>query len=378
MNLLSGGCIKINEQIYELVKNCKSSNEIKLLSEEYGEDDRLFLSCLADQMELSGLYSVDSLSRIKRVDYVMTNLCNLNCRHCCLSATPISYDKVQFSANMDIIKKIICLNPETITLTGGEPLIVKNIYDILKHLRKNYAGQVVLATNATLIDNSNAELLCECIHHFDISIDGYDEKSTSLIRGAGVYGKVVNAIQILKNYGAKSISLSAVFTNSTKVQMERFVDFCSELGVKPITRYMNLTGRAATNGLEDATEIVNFLTPEVRDVHLCTAGIDIIAVTENGTVYPCVNMMENEFVVGNILDANISEKLSWNEDLSWFRNFSQYISLYRDECSECEVNGFCWNCPASAYNFIKDKKINQLNRFCQSKKDRMMEALWNE
>lgn len=379
LNVLNGGCIKINIQIYEIIKECKSAKDIQLIAEEYDDDDKVFLSCLAEEIERIHLFHNVSSKQLKRVDYLMTKLCNLNCKHCCLSAIQVNADDMKkFKAHMDIIQKIVELQPEGINLTGGEPLTISNINEILEYVSQNYQGKITLATNATLIGEHNVEFLCQRIHHFDISIDGYDEESSTLIRGHGVFNKVIKAIHLLKDNGARSISLSAAFTNSTYKHIQKFIDLCSELGVQPITRYMNPTGRALINQLEDATEIVDFLKPEVRDVHHCTAGIDIISVTEDGSVYPCVNMIEPEFKIGNILHENIMTKLAWDIQLPWFRSFSQYLPLYRNECKECAVNCFCWNCPSEVFSFLRQKQSDKLTTFCEAKKSQMFEALWHE
>ena len=74
-----------------------------------------------------------------------------------------------------IIDKIVDIEPGGIVLTGGEPLLRKDFFEIIRYLRSKYNGKVALATNATLINDDNVKLLAELIDKFDISIDGVDE-----------------------------------------------------------------------------------------------------------------------------------------------------------------------------------------------------------
>ena len=71
--------------------------------------------------------------RLENVTVMLTDKCNLACKHYCASELSLSRD-ISFS----VLRKIIELEPMQITVTGGEPLLHKNIEEILCFLRTEY------------------------------------------------------------------------------------------------------------------------------------------------------------------------------------------------------------------------------------------------
>ena len=132
--------------------------------------------------------------RLENITVMLTNTCNLACKHCCATEISASQD-ISFQA----LNQIIALEPQQITVTGGEPLLHKRIRDILSLLKKEYKGILVLATNGTLVEHY-FDLILTYIDKVEISLDGVEDKDTEKYRGRGVFQKVLDAVQMLKQH----------------------------------------------------------------------------------------------------------------------------------------------------------------------------------
>lgn len=68
------------------------------------------------------------------------------------------------------IRKIAKWNPDNVSISGGEPLVRRDIKEILIYLRKVYNGKITLSTNGLLIDKENIETLKKCVDYFEIVV----------------------------------------------------------------------------------------------------------------------------------------------------------------------------------------------------------------
>jgi radical SAM protein with 4Fe4S-binding SPASM domain len=280
---------------------------------------------------------------------------------------------------MDIIERIVELRPMGVSITGGEPLLVRNLREVLEYLFEHFSNGIGLATNATLINEENVVWLCELVSSFDISIDGINSATCDAIRGAGTFDKVISAIKLIKKHTNKEIILSMVTDNETDKNSDAFIAMCKELDVTPRIRTMNLVGRAKDNHI-DSDEIVEFMRASTANLvasYDCPGGTKELFVNSKGDVYPCPLFAENEYKVGTIFDRDLTEKLTWNKQLDWFKAFSEYIPDTRTECETCEVRSFCWNCPALAKSYMENNEIAALRSICADKQRALHEVLWN-
>ena len=83
--------------------------------------------------------------------------------------------------------------------TGGEPLVRKA--DIIKLCEKHNDCAFLAYTNGTLVDEAFCEQMQKVGNlYLAISLEGFAEVN-DLRRGNGVFGKVMNAMSLLKQHG---------------------------------------------------------------------------------------------------------------------------------------------------------------------------------
>ncbi|MDD5128153.1 MAG: radical SAM protein [Candidatus Omnitrophica bacterium] len=142
----------------------------------------------------------------------MTNLCNLRCRMCSISEN--GNRELSKETIIDILDQASAMGIKEAVLTGGEPFLRKDIFDILKHCRLR-SMRWVITTNGTLIDRDLAQRLSDSGGgHLHFSLEGL-EKTNDFFRGDGNFKKTTEAIKIinsLRNKGAFSLSVGIACT----------------------------------------------------------------------------------------------------------------------------------------------------------------------
>jgi radical SAM protein with 4Fe4S-binding SPASM domain len=378
-NFTNGMTLKIHKEVFQLIKDCKSKLDIIKIADALSDKDKEFFMTLAETIENNKIFTDCSENAIKEISYIVTHQCNLRCKHCCMVAKTYNKNKSEkIILDFSIIKTIVSYNPETIILTGGEPLIVDNMIEMLIWLKENYNNKVILSTNAILINEKNVEILCDTVDIFDISLDGLTSEKSDKIRGVGTYNKVMQSINLLQNAGAKRIRLSNALTEAAKEDGILFNKMYEKMGIEPIIRYMTPTGRAKDNDLFFCDQLTKFLSTGHFSPNICGGGITKLSVDSDGDVYPCNNFIEEKYRIGNILDTKMQNILLNFEREEWFKNFSCYLPNYRNECKECEVNQYCWTCPFEIKLLEDSNNIKDLTQICKEKKEKMLKAAYYE
>lgn len=251
-------------------------------------------------------------------------------------------------------------------ISGGEPLIVNDFFDIVSYMKKRIKGTYTLMTNGILINESNIKLIGEYYDHISLSLDGIDPETTNIVRGEDIFDKVIEKIDMLHKENINDISLSAVLPRSLEVQ-NKFKELCSNLNVSPLIRELSLTGRGEENLKFLNDEYNKFLNKNsyskynegereyLGNLKKCGAGKTIITISPNGSIYPC-NLLQEEFLkIGNIFESDIKDKV-YNYDIH--KKIREKIKI---ECLNCEYEYLCWTCYSKIYLMLIKKTYFYLN-----------------
>jgi len=377
LNRTNGKSIRINSQFADMISDVTSSDDVRSMGSEYEESDRVFFDHIADTMDKYELFKDKyATDKINSISFITTDKCNLFCKHCCFSAKCIGKSEEKILFDTQIFQAVLDLKPEELSITGGEPLLLSNFNEMIDMIKSSFHGRTALCTNGTLINEDNAPALCDCFDIFDISLDGYDEKSSEAVRGKGTFKKVLSAIEILKANNAKLIRLSCAIKGKSDFEKSSFEALCKKLDVQPLIRRMTLSGRAAENEIDDVNDYSCFTDLTITSCYDCAGGKTNLTVDWKGDIYPCNNFVLPEYKMCNIFDKDVRSKFGWKKDMPWFKEFAKYLPDKREECKNCEVNMFCWNCPSTTKSFLDSRKITSLRSICSEKKRKIMEAIW--
>ena len=322
----------------------------------------------------------------KQVSIELTNNCNLKCVHCCVGAGEREKKDLDTDCIIEILEKCIKWNPEEINLSGGEPLLRKDFFEILQYLRKRYKGHITLSTNGTLINCDNVLKLCDNLDQIDISLDGVDEKTCSAIRGRGVFNKVIKTIELLHINGFQNISLSMVVANKNERLEQEFRKLNERIGTRPVIRMFAEIGRGAENTsffLDKSSSSIyipeQFLKGNfVRDslgARCCGAGRNELFIRYNGEVFPCPSYMNEKYLLGNVLNVKNLNELTIKSKKNIEEVMRNMDLINSEKCRECNVSLFCWTCPGEAYRL---KKQFELSEYCNKCKEILYRKVWEE
>lgn len=388
-NSENGKWLRVSKEVADIISlylEMKSDDFIDRVDFEC-EDDREFFRSIIDKLICYGIiHEHDKVCRSRNaVTIEITNNCNLRCTHCCVNAGEENDHEFSFEELKEILKKCIAWQPETIALSGGEPMIRKDFFEILSFLRENYSGNISVSTNGTLITKENAAKLCELVDQIDISIDGVDEESCSKIRGKGVFGKVLNSVELIHGCGFGNISLSMVFSDANEKYEEQFYELNRKLGTNALPRIYADIGRAKKNreqfikSTDNGPYIPSSFLNEERVEELgfcsCAAGKNKIFIRHDGSVYPCPSFMKEKYTMGNVKDVESLEMITAsNMDDVVRKHMLEVNMMFSEKCSECPVKYFCWSCIGDTDRFPNK---GSLDNYCRRTKPILMKRVWS-
>lgn len=392
-NTMSGKWIRMSKRANKIIESIIRSHCHIDLSEAVFEEreDYTFIKSLYQSLVEMGMLVFEKDPEFwqnRMAGIQLTNRCNLRCIHCCADAGEGDF-KNELSTNemLNVFDKVIAWNPRNIMISGGEPLLRKDFLELMQYLRKNFKGKISLSTNALLINEKNVAEIIKLFDSFDISIDGIDEKTCSIVRGAGVFDKVCEKIKLLKYKGAQSISLSMVFSDKNDSLMGEFDELNVKLGTIPMPRIFSPVGRGEINknyfSDKDENDIYipsSYLVEDYKEpfgICTCVAGRKEIIIAYDGSVYPCPSYWDKKYLLGNIKDSLSIEEIVGNAREGCMMCKSVEIDNPQNcsMCKDCSIRLFCWTCPGS----IKDIKTEDaFRKRCAILKPILIDRIWNK
>ncbi|MDY4129018.1 radical SAM/SPASM domain-containing protein [Peptostreptococcus porci] len=388
-NTCNGKWIVIPKKCYDVI-DYSFQNEISLSEIENvfeNTRDKVYFRKVINNLDNIGLLHEVNLKRktwdkMSKITFSITNRCNLKCDYCCSSSDIDIVDYLSTEDCKRIFNVIVAINPTYLIISGGEPLLRTDFFQLLDYIRSIYKGKIILSTNATLINLSNIDFIIDRIDGIDISIDGFDEESVSMIRGNNVFGIVVNVIRKLKERGFCDITVSTIVGKNNIGFIDKFYEFCEKLEVNPLIRPFFSIGRGSyykQKYLHSEYEefFSDILLHETRYVNRCKAALNQLSINSMGEAYPCPNLEYKEFFLFDAKKIKIDSYRSYIESIYENNNIEEKVDKYKmhnlEKCNSCPINLFCTPCPAIAYNLMKNNAKFDYN--CKLMKDEMM-GIW--
>ena len=176
----------------------------------------------------------------------ITDVCNFKCGYC----LPNGYqkdknDNIKFLSSEEIeklAKGLSELGVSKIRLTGGEPTVRKDFFDIVKIL-KNKSGieKTVITTNGYRLDQIAEKLIDSGIDGINISLDSLNRKTFKNITGHDRLPEILKGIEKLQKLNFKNIKLNAVLLKGINSTTKDFNEWSNFIKSNEITfRYIEL------------------------------------------------------------------------------------------------------------------------------------------
>jgi len=143
----------------------------------------------------------------------LTYRCNLRCRMCTLAGLLPKEDELSTQQIFRIVDEAKAYGIKTVLLTGGEPFLREDIFEICGYIYHQGLRSVITTNGAIINDSLIKQIKFLKKAHIHFSIDGL-EKTHDYFRGQGVFNKAIRAIKVLEkeNAAVKNISLGIACT----------------------------------------------------------------------------------------------------------------------------------------------------------------------
>lgn len=170
----------------------------------------LFFTGPLDEVENKALTAL-KLGRPSEIIWNITNRCNLLCDHCYMAADGQKKpEQLSDEEAMALVDQMGTAGVPLLFMSGGEPMVRGNFWDILERARE-LDIRVTVSTNATMIDRDTAKRLKGLgIDWIATSLYGPDDFHDAMVRVPGTRAKVIEAIKILREEGVGVAIKSAV------------------------------------------------------------------------------------------------------------------------------------------------------------------------
>jgi heme b synthase len=329
---------------------------------------------------------------LRMIAWEVTRRCNLSCIHCRASADRGPYPG-EFSTKrcLSLIDDIVKFSNPVIILTGGEPMMREDIFEIAGY-GTNKGLRMVMAPNGTLIDEENAQRIVDSgIKRISISIDGADRESHDRFRKVeGAFEGALRGIEYAKRVGLE-FQINTTVTSTNLKELPDILDLAIKIGAVAHHIFLIVpTGRAKelkkdNIPIQDYERALHWFY-EKRDqvpIHLkatcaphyyrilrqrarqegkkitfkthgldalsrgCLGGVSFCFISHIGQIQPCGFL---ELNCGDLNDTGIED--IWNNS-KIFQSL-RYFDGYNGKCGICEYRTVCGGCRARAYESTGD------------------------
>lgn len=314
----------------------------------------------------------------------LTRRCNERCIHCgsrCGEQTGEELTLEQYKAFLDKIKRDFDLRGLQLCITGGEPLLRKDFFDIMGYAH-SLGFHWGMTSNGTLIDSKIAAKLEESgMETISVSLDGMRDSHDAFRRAPGGWDAAVRGINALIERDAfGEIQVTTVVHKDNINELDALYEYLCGIDIdswRLVT--VEPIGRALDAGLslsaEEYRRVMNFIRDkrsenipitygcthylglgyerEVRDWYfLCNAGIYTAGIRFNGDIGACLDIEpRQELLEGNILTDDFTQV--WKNG---FKAYREDLSGKSAKCSACDSREFCGGGSFHSWDLDKNEQ----------------------
>lgn len=322
----------------------------------------------------------------------VTSRCNLACQHCAVYSDRFDYEPDLATEQwLKFADEIADLKIFRVKISGGEPFVREDIFDILDSLYKKPL-RISINTSGTLINEEKARRISEYLDKLDdimVSLDGAEPGTFDALRGQGAFEKAVPGIAHLVRFVGKICAYCTVTRHNFR-ELRKIAKLANEIGITSIKynellpegrglkyqKELQLDPGEKTRVIEELREIrkefpfisgtyfqiydifekIRSVSPEElknmepgqNPLSGCGALTSECAVRPDGWATPCDRLPELR--AAKILETPLD--IIWRESdtfAEFRKRFTTPIASL-STCHNCEYAPLCTGgCPASAY-----------------------------
>ena len=157
----------------------------------------------------------------------ITDVCNFKCGYCLPNGYQVDKSDNRKFLHLDDIKRLAKCFSELgvckIRITGGEPTVRKDFFDIVKVLKfESGIKKVVITTNGYHLDQKAKQLVDSGLNGINISIDSLDRETFKNITNHDRLPEILQGIKNLQDLGFENIKINGVLLNGVNASEKDF------------------------------------------------------------------------------------------------------------------------------------------------------------
>ncbi|MEM2129684.1 MAG: radical SAM protein [Candidatus Bathyarchaeia archaeon] len=308
------------------------------------------------------------------ISWNTTFKCNLRCSHCYLNAQEkASRKELTTKEGKDLIDQIAQIAKPILVLSGGEPLLRKDIFELSRHATDK-GFRVALGSNGTLIDDGTAkELLTVGVRKVAISIDSSYPAIHNELRGVqNAWARAIEGVKACIRSGI-DVQVNTTVTQQNYEDIDNIISMAQGFGVRdfhvfflvPTGRgkkiedispamYESMVRRLLKKYAGESLVVKPTCAPQFMRIARqmgvdtsrwsrgCIAGLSYCRIYPSGEVTPCPYL---PIALGNVRETPFKEIWSKSEILEKMRDFDNL----KRKCRACDYREVCGGCRARAY-----------------------------
>lgn len=264
--------------------------------------------------------SVDQRRNEVTLQLHVTNGCNLRCKHCYVSSgTPLD-DEIGLEKWIEIINCADALHDRIyVSISGGEPLLVRWLPELLAHIKSKCLRSSVL-TNGMMWTNKRIAQIGPYLDLVNVSLDGASAEVHDNVRGCGSFRQTMRGIERIGEAGIEvGINICLMKSNVADIEqnlaplIKGFPFKVSVLFGKFVEEGRGLNIRSEQVPHDELQRVLKVLAAQflqdgwqptsLAKRRNCGFG-QAYAIYANGDVSPCLSPI---FIAGNVVREPISK-----------------------------------------------------------------------
>ena len=337
-------------------------------------------------------HSGHEASPLRLIAWEITRNCNLSCVHCRASATHgTSTEELDTRACMKLLDQMAEVSPAIVILTGGEPLLRPDIFDIAGY-GTSKGLRMVMAPNGTLVNRENAVKMARAgIKRISISLDGSTRETHDHFRGVdGAFDSALRGIACARDAGI-NFQINTTITQANLSEISKIQELAITLGAVAHHIFLLVpTGRGKyiadkTISAVEYEETLNWFYDQSEHAPLqlkatcaphyyrilrqrarqdgktvtfqshgldavtrgCLGGTGFCFISHKGGVQPCGFL---QIDCGNVTQDSFANIWKTSEVFQALRNYDNL----KGKCGQCEYRKVCGGCRARAFEATGD------------------------
>lgn len=194
---------------------------------------------------------------LEQVHFILTERCQLRCKHCALAMAPPSKRQSELSTEevFAILRLTISKGILNVVLSGGEPLVRDDLVAIAHYTLSLGVTTCVIGTNGLYISPSVTSELAALQSEYPalqirVSLDGASPDTHDWLRGEGSFHRTLQTLEQLVNAGVSIMGINTVITKQNYQELDDLTCIAETIGAQDLT-LIDLVPLGRASSLQD-------------------------------------------------------------------------------------------------------------------------------